>query len=107
LSQHHGGSTGFQTGIDLPHAKITKFFHWQNDIGNILQCASIFPASSQASKSASTTHNGYEVHLALVSDSHPGYVNQPIVLAVDFPHQDYTNVFKFYNPAPRHFYGRN
>jgi hypothetical protein len=45
-----------------------------------------------------TTQNGYEILLALVSDSHPGYINQLIVLAMNFPCQDYTqDVFEFYN----------
>jgi hypothetical protein len=98
LSKHHGGSTGFEFGIDLPQAKITEYFHWQCDIGNVLQRPGIFPSRSQASKRVTTSHNGYEILLALVSDSHPGYVDQPIVLAMHFPKQEHTqDIFAFYN----------
>jgi hypothetical protein len=55
LSKHHGGSTGFEFGIDLPQAKITEFFHWQSDIGNILQRPGIFPARSTAAQRATTS----------------------------------------------------
>jgi hypothetical protein len=96
--KHHGGSTGFNFGINLPQAKITEFFHWQNNLGNFLQRTGIFPAHSQASILASTTHNGFEILLAIVSNFHPGYVDQPIILAMNFPCQAYTrDVFEFYN----------
>jgi hypothetical protein len=98
LSKHHGGSTGFEFGIDLPQAKITEFFHWQSDIGNILQRPGIFPARSRAAQRATTSHNGYEILLAIVSDTHPGYVDQPIVLAMHYPRQEATqDIFAFYN----------
>ncbi len=98
LSKDHGGSTGFAFGIDLPQSKITDYSAWQSDIGRVLQRSSTFPSKSKTSQRAATTSNGYEILLALVSDSHPGFVDQPILLAMNFPVQlPCQDIFEFYH----------
>jgi hypothetical protein len=98
LSKHHGGSTGFEFGIDLPQAKITKYSAWQSDIGRVLQHSSTFPVKSKTAQRAATNSNGYDILLAIVSNSHPGFMDQSILLAMNFltqqPSQD---IFEFYH----------
>jgi hypothetical protein len=80
LSKHHGGSTGFEFGIDLPQAKITEYSAWQSDIGRVLQRSSTFPVKSKTAQRAATNSNGYDILLAIVSDSHPGLWTNPSFL---------------------------
>ena len=98
LSKTNGGSNGFSFGTDLPSAKTPSYYRWQNDIGRLLKRSSAFPANSQSAKRAATTDNGYHLLLALVSDSHPAYVDQPILLAMHWPKQSPNqDIFGFYN----------
>jgi hypothetical protein len=98
LSKNKTSSNGFDFGTDLPAAKTPHYYRWQNEIGRLLKRSSTFPANSQSSKRAASSDNGYHILLAIVSDSHPAYVDQPILLAMHWPKQSPTqDIFGFYN----------
>jgi hypothetical protein len=98
LSKTHGGSTGFEFGHDLPQSKLTEYFAWQNDIGRVLQNSRMFPPKSTPAQCAATTSNGYKILLAILSDTHPAFVDQPILLAMNFPKQQPNqDIFEFYH----------
>jgi hypothetical protein len=98
LSKHYGGLIGFEFGKDLPQSKITNYSAWQSDIGHVLQRSSTFPLKSKTAQRNATTSNGYKILLDLISDSHPSFVDQPILLAMNFPTQQPSqDIFKFYH----------
>jgi hypothetical protein len=98
LSKNNGSSNGFDFGTNLPTAKTPHYYHWQNEIGCVLKRSSTFPANSQSSKRATSTGNGYHILLAIVSNSHPAFVGQPILLTMHWPKQTYNqDIFNFYN----------
>ena len=98
LTSGHGEHNGFLFGVDLPDSLRHLYFDWQNDIGRILRKTTIFPTDSDFSKRVATTTNGYHALLALVTDTHPAFVSQPIQLVMNWPRQKTSqNIYEFYN----------
>jgi hypothetical protein len=73
------------------------YFDWQNDISRVLHQSPMFPKDSQFAKRAASTNNGFIALLALMTDTHPAFVDQPIMLAMNWPVQTGTeSIFDFY-----------
>jgi hypothetical protein len=97
LQQGHGRHNGFDNNIDLPGSKCTNYFNWQNDIGDVLCKLGMFPKDSAFAQHVESSNNGFTTILALLSDSHPAFVAQPIMLAMNWPIQsEHETVFDFY-----------
>jgi hypothetical protein len=86
LDKNHGGAIGFTFTDDLPEFKSGYYFDWQNDILRALQHSTMFPADSWPAQRA-RGHNGYYAVLAILSDSHPAFIEHPITLCLNWPHQ--------------------
>jgi hypothetical protein len=57
----------------------------------------MFPKESHLAQRAESSTNGFTAILALMTDSHPAFVAQPITLAMNWPIQDtHDTVFDFY-----------
>lgn len=97
LARGHGGHDGWDYD-DIPKSKSVNYFSWMSDISRVLQRTGTFPISSHLAKRAASTANGYHAILALLTDTHPSFVDQPILLAMNWPWQkESQTIFEFYN----------
>ena len=97
LFKGYDQDNGFEFGIDLPTSRRPDYFAWQNDIGCLLRKSGTFPAGSTHAKRAASTTNGYHALLALVTDTHPAFVDHPIRLVMNWPTQQSSqSIFDFY-----------
>jgi hypothetical protein len=97
LRKGYGKDNGFEFGVDLPASRTPDYFAWQNDIGRLLRKTGTFPSGSNHAKRAASTTNGYHALLALVTDSHPAFVDHPIRLVMNWPKQQASqSIFDFY-----------
>jgi hypothetical protein len=87
FAKGHGGAIGFDFGIDIPQFKSGYFFDWQNDILRALQHSSMFPLNSEPAQRAMGRQNGYYTIMAILTDSHPSFIEHPITLCKDWPCQ--------------------
>ena len=104
LRKGHGGSDGFTFNVDLPDTFRHRYFKWNSDLLRILQKTSTFPTGSDLSKRAKSTTNGFHALHSLISDTHPNFVPQPILLAMELPKQESTqDLFEFHHSWLDHF----
>jgi hypothetical protein len=97
LARGHGHSNGFAFDIDLPIDKTPDYSPWQNDIGRLLRKPGTFPRDSELALRAQSATNGYHAILAILSDTHPSFVDQPITLAMNWPRQrENQTIFDFH-----------
>jgi hypothetical protein len=87
LSHGHGGGQGFLFDEDLPPHKSGYGFDWQNDILRALQHPSMFPSDSIPAQRMKGRTNGYYGIIAILHDSHPAFVSQPVALCKNWPEQ--------------------
>jgi hypothetical protein len=98
LRQGHNAHNGFDFDVDIPKSKRTSYFDWQNDIGRILHKTGMFPRDSNLAQHVVSTDNGYTALLALLTGTHPAFVDQPITLAMNWPVQTGTEtIFDFHS----------
>jgi hypothetical protein len=97
LPQGHGAHNGFEFDIDLPDNKCSMYFDWQKDIGQVLHQSNMFPKDSHFVQCVASTNNGFITLLALLTNTYPVFVDQPIILAMNWPTQTAAeNIFNFY-----------
>jgi hypothetical protein len=87
LHKGHGGAQGFEFDVDVPSMKSGYYFDWQNDILRALQHSSMFPEDSEPKKRVSGRTNGYYAIVAILTDSHPAFLEHPITLCKNWPVQ--------------------
>jgi hypothetical protein len=69
-----------------------------SNIARVLQRSGAFPSGSHLAKRAASTDNGFHAILALLTGTHPSFVDQPILLAMNWPRQTGSQtIFEFYN----------
>ena len=104
LTKGHGGSDGFHFTIDLPDSFRHRYFKWNSDLLRILQKTTTFPQGSDFSKRAKSATNGFHALHSIISDSHPNFVPQPILLAIELPKQKPDqDLFDFHHAWLDHF----
>jgi hypothetical protein len=62
----------------MPKLKSIHYFAWMNDLACVLQRTGTFPIGSQLAKHAASTNNGFHAILALITDTRPSFVDQPM-----------------------------
>jgi hypothetical protein len=93
----HRAHNGFEFDHDHPKNKRTLYFDWQNGIGCVLHKSGMFPRESNFAQHVKSTDNGFIALLALLSNTHPEFVDQPILLTINWPVQSSTkNIFDYY-----------
>jgi hypothetical protein len=85
--------------VNLSEHKRTDYFNWQNDINCVLQKSSMFLKDSQYTQRTKSTDNGYTAILALLTDTHPSFVDQPITLAMNWPVETKHNMIFDFTPS--------
>jgi hypothetical protein len=97
LSQGHGPRNGFEFDVDIPKNKRMSYFNWKNDFGCVFHKSGMFPRDSHFAQHVESTNNGLIALLALLTDTCPVFVDQPIMLAMNWPVQSGTKmIFSFY-----------